>query len=412
MYNELIMRNFSMTDKLGKLSKSPTRRVPKAAPKKKTPPARQSTYKLKKGEEMDHDKNTHYTVEISWKSILLVLGTLAAIYLGYRLLVLAGILLFAFALASAVLPIVRNLSEKGLGKGLSIFIVYFTSILTLVLLGLVVFVPLQSQAGNAGETLNTGFSKMIDGVAVLVAPAFGDLPQEEVSESIRTFLTEDLSESFNLVGSNFDGALTAVTTLASFVGYFALSVVLSVWIVFDHDNFLDIVLLQFTDDRRRGLVRDLVQSIESQLGDWLRGQGTLSLTIGIMIWIMLTIFGVPYALPFALLAAILEMIPTIGPMLASIPAIATALFTQGPGFALMVLAGYLVVQWLEGTFIVPRVMGNATGLRPIVVILGVFTGFTLFGPVGTLLAIPTLVVIKILYSFYIELQRIRAEESL
>jgi predicted PurR-regulated permease PerM len=111
----------------------------------------------------------------------------------------------------------------------------------------------------------------------------------------------------------------------------------------------------------------------------------------------------------AVLAGLLESIPSLGPTLSALPAILLAFFTSGPVGALIVTIGYMIIQQLENTLIVPRVMANAVGLKPIVVIIAVATGFTLAGPLGALLSVPIAVLFQIAYEFYIDLQKLRAK---
>jgi predicted PurR-regulated permease PerM len=128
-----------------------------------------------------------------------------------------------------------------------------------------------------------------------------------------------------------------------------------------------------------------------------RGQVTLMVIIGSMVWLGLTILGLPGAFALGIIAGLLEIIPNLGPFLAVIPAVIVALL-QGSEhfainnfvFALIVIGFYVLVQSLENTLVVPRVMGESVQLHPLVIIIGVLVGASVWGIMGALLAAPVI----------------------
>ena len=141
-------------------------------------------------------------------------------------------------------------------------------------------------------------------------------------------------------------------------------------------------------------IANVVAKVENGLGRWVRGQLILSLIVGVLTYIGLTILGIPFALPLALIAGIFEIIPIIGPIIASIPAILVGL-TIAPFLGLAVASLFLIIQQLENNLIVPMVMSKVIGLQPPVVIVALLIGVKLAGIGGAFLAVPILVVVKI-----------------
>jgi predicted PurR-regulated permease PerM len=130
---------------------------------------------------------------------------------------------------------------------------------------------------------------------------------------------------------------------------------------------------------------------------FLRGQLTLMLIMGVATWLTTAILGVPQALFLGVLAGVLELIPSLGPTLAAIPAVALALLfgsthfaIQPVPFALLVIGAYVLLQFLENQFLVPYVMGDAVDLPPLVVLIGALAGAMAFGILGALLATPVI----------------------
>jgi predicted PurR-regulated permease PerM len=125
-----------------------------------------------------------------------------------------------------------------------------------------------------------------------------------------------------------------------------------------------------------------------------------SLVTGIAITLWLLIIGVDYPVLWGLLAFLLNFIPSIGSIIAAIPAVLLALLMNGASIALLTVAGYVVVNITIGNIIEPRVMGQGLGLRMLVVFVSlVFWGWVL-GPIGMLLAVPLTMTLKIMLKNY------------
>jgi len=118
------------------------------------------------------------------------------------------------------------------------------------------------------------------------------------------------------------------------------------------------------------------------------GTGTLAAA-----WLML--MGVPYALLWGMLAFFMNYIPTIGSILAAIPAVILALVQFGVIKAAIVGIGYLVINILMGSIIEPRFMGKELGLSTLVVFLSLLFWGWVLGPVGMLLSVPLTMMAKI-----------------
>ena len=125
-----------------------------------------------------------------------------------------------------------------------------------------------------------------------------------------------------------------------------------------------------------------------------------SLVTGAAVAIWLYVLHVPYPVIWGLLAFLLNFIPNIGSILAAAPAILTALVELDATAALLAAVGYVVVNFLVGNVLEPRVMGASLGLRMLVVFLSlIFWGWVL-GAIGMVLAVPLTMAVKaMLYSY-------------
>ena len=171
-----------------------------------------------------------------------------------------------------------------------------------------------------------------------------------------------------------------------------------------YKGFLEIVPKSYRPE-----VSELIGKISNLWYWFLRGEFILMVIIFFMVWVSGMILGLPGAFPLALIAGVLEIIPNVGPIIASIPAVFVALIqgslywnVENWVFALIVIGVYTLIQQLEGYIIVPKVMGDAVKLHPLIIMFGVLVGFTTFGILGALFAAPVIASGKILIRYLID----------
>jgi len=120
----------------------------------------------------------------------------------------------------------------------------------------------------------------------------------------------------------------------------------------------------------------------------------ISLATGILIAFWLFILGVDYPILWGFLAFLLNYIPNIGSIVAAIPAVVLAIIQLGFGSAVLVAAGYIVVNFVIGNVIEPRLMGRKLRLSTLVVFLSLIFWGGLLGLVGAILSVPLTMALK------------------
>ena len=117
---------------------------------------------------------------------------------------------------------------------------------------------------------------------------------------------------------------------------------------------------------RRKLVRDTWDLIDLKLGAYVRGQALLILLVATVLAVCFWAIGLPFWLLIAIFAGIVEIVPVIGPLTAGALAVGVGL-TESFGVGLAAGVFVLVVRLLEDYLVIPRVLGDAVGLSPLVV---------------------------------------------
>ena len=131
------------------------------------------------------------------------------------------------------------------------------------------------------------------------------------------------------------------------------------------------------------------------LGRYLGIKTIVSIATGLCAGVLTWSLGVDFPLLWAMLAFLLNYIPTIGSIIAAVPAVLLALVQLGPGEAGATAIGFAAINVVFGNFIEPRLMGYGVGISPLIVFVGlVFWGWV-FGPVGMLLSVPLTMTLKL-----------------
>ena len=162
------------------------------------------------------------------------------------------------------------------------------------------------------------------------------------------------------------------------------------------------------DDKRR-VVRDTWDLIDLKLGAYVRGQMILIVAVATVLSLAFWAIGLPYWLLVGVFAGVVEIVPVIGPLTAGALAVGVGL-TESWELALAAGLIVLVVRLTEDYLVIPKVLGDAVGLSPLLVLVSVTATALLFGAAAVLLAIPLAAVLATLVSVIV-LERDPAKED-
>ncbi len=137
-------------------------------------------------------------------------------------------------------------------------------------------------------------------------------------------------------------------------------------------------------------LRDFMQN----LGRYLGIKTVISMATGMCAGLLTWALGLDFPLLWAMLAFLLNYVPTIGSIIAAVPAVLLALIQIGPGAAGATGLGFIGINVVFGNFLEPRLMGYGVGISPLVVFIGLVAWGWIFGPVGMLLSVPLTMTLK------------------
>ena len=133
----------------------------------------------------------------------------------------------------------------------------------------------------------------------------------------------------------------------------------------------------------------------NNLGRYLGIKTLISMATGLTAWVVTSMIGLDFALLWGMLAFLLNYVPTIGSIIAAVPAVLLALVQLGVGEATATAIGYAAINVVFGVILEPRWMGYGVGISPLVVFTGLIFWGWVFGPVGMLLSVPLTMTLKL-----------------
>ena len=299
---------------------------------------------------------------------------------------LAGQVAIALLLAALALPICR-LAEKKLPRPWAAALSILTLILGLIgLIGLLVPHIISQLSLLIGQ---------IPRLLSLIQELWNKLSRQEWIEQLHIGMLDPgkwLGTAAEWLGRNLPGLISSIGTGADFLSRAFLSPILGYYFLRDRETFAYRLSLWIPARYRKRMLTAL-QEMRREAGGYLRGQMMVALAVAVLTGTGLLILGIPAWLVLGLLMGICEFIPYVGPLIGGIP---IALFSLSQGFSstLWALGIVIAVQQLEGYYLAPRLMGGATGLHPVYVLLLLSAGGLIAGLPGMMLALPASVCIR------------------
>ena len=341
------------------------------------------------------------------KTIVVIGGLLLLAALVMRFRTLLIMLVMAAILAYLLDPLISFIDRRtNIRRGLIIAVVYLVLAAALVGGFFALGVASYQQAANLIEQAPALIENSAAALALLanrtepltIGPfSFNPdiVPWERLPEELLGMVQPLLTQSGSVV-SRF--ASSTARTVFNLLFIF----VLSIYLATDLPRFGGYVKSFAQRPGYREDAEQLMPRLRHVWSAYLRGQIILALIIFLTVWIGLTLLGVQNSLALGLLAGLLEFLPNVGPVISASVTIIVAFFQPSNymglaswQFALVVLALMIVIQQLENHLLVPRIVGGALDLHPIIVIVGLFMGASLAGILGAILAAPIIASLKL-----------------
>ena len=312
-------------------------------------------------------------VEITPRSLVLILAAVAAVWLAYQLWIVALILVMSLVLAGTFNPVIEWMEARGIKRIYALLLLFVALVVAAALLFFLTLPPLIEQ-----------LTEMVKHAPATRGRLIAMLNENGVTRPLSHLLQNvGTPQSF----ARLEAYLLGYSTQAiKVIGLGASTLVLSFYLLADGKRTQGVLYAIVPRNYHMRLAR-IIQNMETIVGGYMRGQFITSAAIGVFTFVLLVIFKVPNAMSLALLGALVDVIPFIGGFLVIIPAVLSAL-PLGITVAGTLFLCQLIYMEFESRILVPRIYGQVLRLPPTAVILALLAGGTLMGIIGALLALP------------------------
>ncbi len=348
---------------------------------------------------------------ISALSLVLFLGALAALFwsLGWVLERLTPVLLplaIAGIIAYLLDPVVDLLQRKGMPRSWAILLVFLVGLGTAI--GIMAFVipRLFGEMRDFAEQIPLYQKRIIQEIKIWFANSrWTKHLKENWANDLQSYLQAWAQRAAPVVSSWF---FTQASRVASWFGLIigiAMVPVYLFYLLLEKEGIKKgwTDYLPIYESRWKEEVVFIITQINDYLILFFRGQILVALCDGVLLTMGFMLIGLNYSLLLGMAAGLLSIVPFLGITISIIPALLLALVQYGDWLhPALVVAVFATVQFLEGFFISPKIMGDRVGLHPLTIILAVMIGTTLMGGIiGGILAIPLTAALRVLMFRYV-----------
>lgn len=301
-------------------------------------------------------------------------------------------LLVSVLLSILVSPITFQLEGKGIKKMPAIIITLF------LFLGLIAGVLYVSfiQISDMIDMWPSFYEKanlMFRDLKIWASQTFGLQTRSQMND------LENMSAQ--LIQSSGSSALATTTAVLADLALIPLYMFFMLY----YRTFFCNFLYNLLGENEKKRVNRILFRIYDVIHNYLAGLFTVMVIVGAMNTLTLLAFGIQYAVFFGFFAALLLLIPYIGVIIGSSLPIMMALVTkESPMYAVGVGSVFVFIQFLEGNFITPYVVGSKISINPLMAIVALLLGGMMWGVPGMVLALPMIAIIKVIFDHSERLQ--------
>lgn len=323
----------------------------------------------------------------------ITLVVLAALATGYVLLMsmrVVVLLLIAIIIASALRPLVARLTEFRIPLGGAILAAYAGVLGTALIVSVAVLPPVFNQLADYLDN-----DRLLAGRIIFVKNWFEtnltQITGQEVVIANSDDLRDAVSEGLNDLRV---AAPQAAGQIGGALGEAALVLLMGVYWLTARDKSIDFVT-RLVSSKHREKARAALLEIEVSIGAYIRGVVFVATVITLANFAVIGLFRVPNAAAISFIIGASTILPVVGGAIGGIVAVLLAMLGS-PLNGLIVLGSFLFFQQIETNYLTPRTISRSVGVDPLLVLVGVFVGFTLGGAIGAIIAMPILSTIRVL----------------
>ena len=317
-------------------------------------------------------------------SIISLVALIAILYIAQGIIVP---FIFAVIFAIVLHPIVNFFVRLKINRVISIVITLIIAFLVIAAFG-IFFISQANRFGESWPKLIDRFTEMIHQTIIWASGYFDISPQKIIAWIAKTR------------GEIFDTSSAAIgKTLLSVGSGVVLLFLIPVYVfmlLFYHSLIIEFFRRLFGKSNRDE-VNEVISQIKSLIQRYLIGLLIEAGIVATLYTIGLLILGIEYAVLLAIIGALLNLIPYLGAIIAAtLPMMIAIVSKSSPWFALLVLAMYIFIQFIDNNYLVPKIVASKVKINALISIIAVLSFGALWGIPGMFLSIPLTAIIKVI----------------
>lgn len=296
--------------------------------------------------------------------------------------------------------------NRGLCRGIGLGISYICLLFIIVFLCVGIYFMIGGQLSKS-STLSTIVTYVSDYFSNNSLSA--DSLQEFISEKNIPFGDVIIKQLDSIAGFLQDLILSLVTgisnfifTLGSNIFSLALSLILSIYVLFSYEYFDELwnkfFYIVFRNSKSGKIIKRSLHTINYTFSKYIRGQLIEASIVAVLSSIVLTIVGVDYAIVIGIIAGVCNLVPYIGPFVGIVLSGIIALFSGNILTVIAAVVGLFIVQQIDCNILCPKIVGDIVGLHPAFILIAITIGGNWAGLFGMLIAVPVCASLKIIVS--------------
>jgi AI-2 transport protein TqsA len=331
----------------------------------------------------EHPRELHFPLYV--KVPLILLGLALAVFTIHIASEIIFPLFFAAIFAIMLHPVEQWLLRHRVPKLLAITLTVVLGVTAL--LGLLYFIYIEAaQLSSQMPLFKKKFAETTAQVHQWLQTRFGISDQK---------LQGYLSEAGNRASALLGGTLSAVSGLAVVVTLIPVYIFL---LFLYQRRLVDFLTQVFSGHRQDTGVAEVLSESKATIQSYMVGLLIEASIVATLNTTALLVIGVPYGLLLGVLGALLNFIPYIGGLIAiALPVLMAFVAKPGYGHAIAVVAAYMVIQFVDNHFLIPRIVASKIKVNALVAIVGVLVGNAIGGVAGMFLALPVIAILKIVF---------------
>lgn len=306
-------------------------------------------------------------------------------------------LVISFILYYLLNPIIDFLENKNINRVWGIVLIYLLVVGLLTLLVIWLVPTLQQQFMDLVQSIPELFDTFTNSLRNLFNNFLQTEEQQDlIDEGLSLF--ENLESNFmNYLTEGLSGVGTVISGVTNVFIILLMVPVILFFLLKDGAQFIRGFMDKVPPGGRKD-ISSILRAIDTQVGDYIKGQIIVATLNGILMFIGFSIIGLSYSGVLAVAGGILSFIPYLGPTLTFIPAAIIAL-TDSFWMVGQLAIVWAVIQFIEGNFIEPNILGRSLNVHPATIIFILLIMGELLGVVGMILGVPIYAIIKVFVTY-------------